>query len=80
MYRANFLGLICILEILRNNPSRGVWLQCTILDQIPSVAEGLSLVKIGESFRTWESPVGHAHSTNFFICYGLTLFKMFNLI
>ena len=25
-YRANFLGPICILEIFRNNPSRGVWL------------------------------------------------------
>ena len=26
IYRANFLGPICILEILRNNPSRGLWI------------------------------------------------------
>ena len=58
-----------------HNPQKAHLHQCTILDQISSVAEGLSLVKIRESFRTWKSPVGHAHSTNFFICYGLTLFK-----
>ena len=26
-----FPGLICILEIIRNNPSRDVWLDCQIL-------------------------------------------------
>ena len=25
-HRANFVGPICILEIFRNNPSRGLWL------------------------------------------------------
>ena len=25
-YRSNFVGPICILEIFKNNPSRGVWL------------------------------------------------------
>ena len=30
-YRENFLGPICILEIFRNNPSRGVWLYYQIL-------------------------------------------------
>ena len=29
--RANFLGPICILQIFRNNPSRGVWLYYQIL-------------------------------------------------
>ena len=30
-YRANFLGPICILQIFRNNPSRGVWLYYKLL-------------------------------------------------
>ena len=30
-HRANFLWPICILEIFRNNPSRGVWLYYQIL-------------------------------------------------
>ena len=30
-YRENFLGPICILEIIRNDPSRGVWLYYQIL-------------------------------------------------
>ena len=29
--RANFLGPICILQIFRNDPSRGVWLYYQIL-------------------------------------------------
>ena len=29
--RANFTGPICILQIFRNNPSRGVWLYYQIL-------------------------------------------------
>ena len=31
IYRANFLGPICILQIFGNNPSRGVWLYYQIL-------------------------------------------------
>ena len=31
IYRANFRGPICILQIFRNNPSRGVWLYYQIL-------------------------------------------------
>ena len=34
-------------------------IQCTILDQISSVGEGLSLVKMRESCPTWKSPEGH---------------------
>ena len=31
IYRANLRGPICILQIFRNNPSRGVWLYYQIL-------------------------------------------------
>ena len=55
--------------------------QCTILDQISSVA-ALSLVKMRESCPTWKSPEGHAHNTNVFICYDnfmtILIFFFFN--
>ena len=38
--------------------------ECTILDQISSVTERLSLIKMRESCPTWKSPEGHVHSTN----------------
>ena len=39
IYRANFLGPICILEIFRNNPSKDVWLYY----------QSLVMVKVGKT-------------------------------